>query len=101
MPEWVWHHDRVRQDREAVPPSGRPARAWALGALFLPIVLPAAVVYARRAGREAALSPGKFSWPQRLIDRPLIFSVVVWLGFFALMFGLTMVLSVFFEVPPI
>jgi len=69
--------------------------------LLLPIALPAAVLYARRARREAAASPAEFSSPRRLIDRPLIFYVVVWVAFLALIFVLTGLLSTVFDVSPV
>lgn len=91
----------ARELRSPAPPSGIVARGWTVAALFLPILLPVAIVYARRARREAAQSAGEYSSPQRLIDRPAVFYVVVWVAFLAVIFVLTGVLSVFFGVPPI
>jgi ABC-type Fe3+ transport system permease subunit len=82
-------------------PSRVTARLLAVVSLALPIALPAAVVYARRARREAAASPDEFSRPRRLIDRPLIFYVVVWVLFLSLMFVLMGILSVVFDVSPV
>lgn len=59
------------------------------------------MVYARRARREANLSTGEYSWPQRLIDRPVIFHLVVWVGFFSVMFAMMAVLSPGFDVSPV
>lgn len=87
--------------RAAAPPSGITARLLAVVSLFLPIVLPAAVVYARRARREAAAAPGEFSWPRRLIDRPLVFYVVVWAAFLVLVFVLMGLLSTVFNISPV
>lgn len=83
------------------PTSAVTARLWTIAALFLPILLPVAILYTRRAAVEAALSGGEQRWPQRLIDRPVVFYVVVWITFLAIVFGLTVVLSVFFDVPPL
>jgi hypothetical protein len=55
--------------------------------LFLPIVLPGAVVLARRAAREAAASGGE-PWRRRIIDRPILLYLVTWFVFFALAFVL-------------
>lgn len=90
-------------NRRAVttPPSGAVARIWTIVSLFLPIALPAAVLYATRARREAAASAGEFSWPSRLIDRPLIFYIVVWVAFLVTGFAVTWVLSEFFNVSPL
>ena len=88
-------------DPKRLPPSGVAARAWAFAALLLPIALPLAVVYARRARREANLSTGEYSWPQRLIDRPVVFHVVVWAGFFSVMFVMMAVLTLVFDVSPV
>ncbi len=93
--------DEVTPDSNRLPPSGVTARAWAFAALFLPIALPLAVVYARRARREANLSTGEYSWPQRLIDRPVVFHVAVWAGFFSVMFVMMAVVSLFFDVSPV
>lgn len=93
--------DRVTPDPKRLPPSGVAARAWAFTALFLPIALPLAVVYARRARREANLSTGEYSWPQRLIDRPVVFHVVVWAGFFSVMFVMMAVVTLVFNVSPV
>ena len=59
------------------------------------------MVYARRARREANLSTGEYSWPQRLIDRPVVFYVLVWVGFFSVMFVMMAVLSLVFDVSPV
>jgi amino acid transporter len=93
--------DQLTREPNRLPPSGATARAWSLAALVLPIVLPLAVVYARRARREANLSTGEYSWPQRLIDRPVVFHVVVWVGFFSVMFAMMAVLSLGFDVSPV
>lgn len=85
----------------ALPPSGGTARLLTVISLLLPIALPAAVFYARRARQEAATSAGSMKWPSRLIDRPLIFYVVVWVVFLALVFGLMGLLSAVFDVSPV
>lgn len=72
-----------------------------MAALLLPIALPLAVVYAGRARREANLSTGEYSWPQRLIDRPVVFHVVVWAGFFSVVLMMMAVLSLVFDVSPV
>ena len=72
--------------RSPPPPSRMAARGWTLAALFLPILLPVAIVYARRVRRDAALSIVESSSAQRLIDRPVVFYVAVWLAFLAVIF---------------
>jgi hypothetical protein len=52
--------------------------------LFLPILLPVAVFYAHRARREAAVSLGEYRWPKGLVDRPVVFFLVAWVGYLAL-----------------
>lgn len=90
------------RDRAAVaPPSLVPARLLAVVSLLLPVALPAAVLYARRARREAAAAPREFSSPGRLIDRPLIFYVVVWVAFLVLLFVLMGLLNTVFNVSPV
>ena len=93
--------ERVTREPNRLPPSGATARVWAFAALVLPIALPLAVVYARRARREADFSTGEYSWPHRLIDRPVVFYVVVWVGFLSVMFVMTAVLSLVFNVSPV
>ncbi len=93
--------DGLTRERNGLPPSGATARVWSIAALVLPIALPLAMVYARRARREADLSTGEYSWPKRLIDRPVIFHLVVWVGFFSVMFAMMAVLSLGFDVSPV
>ncbi len=87
----------------SIPPSGVTSRLLTMISLFLPIALPAAVFYARRARQEAAAadSAGDIKWPARLIDRPLIFFVVVWGVFLASVFVLMGLLSAVFDVSPV
>ena len=59
------------------------------------------MVYARRGRREGNFSTGEYSWPQRLIDRPVVFHVLVWVGFFSVMFAMMAVLSLGFDVSPV
>jgi hypothetical protein len=85
---------------ERWPPSGTRARFWTFAGLLAPILLPVAIVYQRRAYNEAEASLGQWEWPRRLLNRPVLLYVLVWLGFFVILFVLAAVLSAF-GVPPI
>ncbi len=85
--------------RMATPPSRVTARVLTVVSLLFPLALPAAIFYTRRARQEA--TAGRVTQRRRLIDRPLIFYVVFWFTFLALVFVLMGVLSVVFDVSPV
>jgi hypothetical protein len=70
--------DRMTLELNRASPARMAARAFALVALFLPIALPLAIVYARRAREEAAPMTSEYSWLMRLIDRPVVSSSSCW-----------------------
>ncbi len=83
-----------------IPPSAMTARAWTVAAVPLPILLPLALWYAHRACQEVADWSADEQWRRRLIDRPLIFNIVVW----SAVLGTTAVLMVILSalgVPPV
>jgi amino acid transporter len=75
------------------PPSAAKAELWTVAALFVPVLLPIAVVQQRRAFKEAAASNGRYRWTRRLLNRPVLLYVAVWLGFLVVVFVLTSVLA--------
>ena len=87
--------------QQARVPSRATARLLTVVSLFVPVVLPVAVFYARRARREAAAGAADLIWRPRLIDRPLTFYVVVWVALLALVFVLMGLLSTVFNVSPV
>lgn len=91
----------MARDRGVPPPSGMTARLFAVVSLAIPVVLPIALFFARRARHEASASEGAFTWPSRLVDRPLVLYVVVWFAFLVLALALTLVMSTVFNVSPV
>ncbi len=92
--------ERTTSGSCALPPSGRAARRLAAAALVLPVLLPVAVVYARRARRQTRVSPASFA-PLSLMDRPVILYLVVTITVYVVMFVLMGVMSIVFGVSPV
>lgn len=69
----------------SIPPSGPAARALTIASPLVPVVLPIALYFQRRARREAASDP-QLSWSSGWLNRPILFTVIVWAAFLLLAF---------------
>ena len=77
------------------PPSAPLARGLTLLALALPILLPPAILYQRKARSEAAASGGRYEWSRSLMNRPVVLCLVTWSTFLLMAVILTGVLAAF------
>jgi ABC-type Fe3+ transport system permease subunit len=77
------------------PPSGPVARLLTVAALVVPVLLPLAVLYQRRARHEVTASHGRYQWPRSLWNRPVALYLSCWLAFFVVMFLLSGVFAAF------
>lgn len=81
--------------RPALPPSGAAARALTLASPVIPIVLPLAMYFQHRARQETAANPA-LSWSTGWLNRPVVFTVIVWAAFLLvafLLFGISAALG--------
>ena len=62
---------------------------------MLPVLLPLAIVYQRKASAEAAASNGAHQWPPSLLHRPVVLYLATWGTLITVTVLLTVVLSAF------
>lgn len=77
------------------PPSGPAAQGLTVAALVLPILLPLAILFQRKARDEAASSEGRYVWSRSLVNRPVALYLITWGIFLVVTFVLTGILAAF------
>lgn len=62
---------------------------------MLPILLPLAILFQRKARDEAASSGGRYGWSRSLVNRPVALYLTTWGTFLVVTFVLTGILAAF------